>query len=76
LRLTKEINDKVKQFQTTYKRKDKQDLLAMSLLTFAVDLHKARTKTTTNLSTNHLSERQTVTYDLNWLKLFLSFAYQ
>lgn len=56
LRLTKEINDKIKQFQTTYKGKDKQDLLAMTLLTFAVDLHKARTKTTTDLSGNHLSD--------------------
>lgn len=56
LRLTKEINDKVKQFQTTYKGKDKQDLLAMTLLTFSVDLHKARTKTATDLSSNHLSD--------------------
>ena len=56
LRLTKEINDKIKQFQTTYRGKDKQDLLAMTLLTFTVDLHKARTKTTTDLSANHLSD--------------------
>lgn len=48
LRLTKELNDKVRQFQTTYTNKDKQDLLAMTLLSYAVDLHKARTKTTTN----------------------------
>jgi len=56
LRLTKEINDKIRQFQTTYKSKDKQDLIAMTLLTYAVDLHKARTKTSTDLSTNHLTE--------------------
>ncbi len=56
LRLTKEINDKLRQFQTTYKGKDKQDLIAMTLLTYSVDLHKARTKTTTDLSTNHLTE--------------------
>ena len=48
LRLTKEINDKIRQFQTTYTIKDKQDLLAMTLLSYSVDLHKARTKTTTN----------------------------
>ena len=56
LRLTKEINEKLRQFQTTYKSKDKQDLLAMTLLTYSVDLHKARTKTSTDLSTNHLTE--------------------
>ena len=48
LRLTKELNDKIRQFQTTYTNKDKQDLLAMTLLSYSVDLHKARTKTTTN----------------------------
>lgn len=56
LRLTKEINDKIRQFQTTYKSKDKQDLIAMTLLTYAVDLHKVRTKTVTDFSTPSLSE--------------------
>lgn len=51
LRLTKEINVKIRQFQSTYTNKDKQDLLAMTLLNYSVDLHKARTKTT-NLPTN------------------------
>jgi cell division protein ZapA len=51
-RLVKEINEKLKQFQSAYQNKDKQDLLAMSLLTYAVDLHKVRTKTVTNHSTN------------------------
>lgn len=55
LRLVKEINDKIRQFQTTYKNKGKQDFLAMSLLTYAVDLHKARTKTNTDFPTNQLS---------------------
>ncbi|MEM6320684.1 MAG: cell division protein ZapA [Bacteroidota bacterium] len=44
LRLVKELNDKIRQFQKTYTNKDKQDLLAMALLTYSVDLHKARTK--------------------------------
>ena len=48
LRLTKEINVKIRQFQSNYANKDKQDLLAMTLLNYSVDLHKARTKTTTN----------------------------
>ena len=56
LRLTKEINDKIRQFQITYKSKDKQDLIAMTLLTFAVDLHKTRTKATTDPSPINLSK--------------------
>jgi len=39
LRLTKEINVKIRQFQSTYANKDKQDLLAMTLLNYSVDLH-------------------------------------
>lgn len=38
-RIVKEINDKVNKFQLTYTHKDKQDCLAMALLTYAVDLH-------------------------------------
>ena len=48
LRLTKEINVKIRQFQSNYVNKDKQDLLAMTLLNYSVDLHKLRTKNTTN----------------------------
>lgn len=40
-RIVKEINDKVNQFQLTYTNKDKQDCLSMTVLTYAVDLHKA-----------------------------------
>lgn len=39
-RIVKEINDKINQFQLTYANKDKQDCLAMAILTYAVDLHK------------------------------------
>jgi len=56
LRLTKEINDKIRQFQTSYANKDKQDIIAMTLLNYSVDLHKARTKTTTNLPANPLAD--------------------
>lgn len=38
----KEINDKVNEFQSTYKNRDKQDCLSMALLTYAVDLSKLR----------------------------------
>lgn len=41
-KIVKEINDKVNQFQLTYSNKDKQDCLSMAILTYAVDLYKAR----------------------------------
>ena len=37
-----EVNDKIKQFQLTYKNKDKQDWLCMTALTYAVDLQKLK----------------------------------
>ncbi len=37
-----ELNEKIKDFQLTYINKDKQDCLAMALLTYAVDLYKVR----------------------------------
>jgi len=40
--LVKGINDKINTFQDTYPQKDKQDCLAMAILTYAVDLQKAR----------------------------------
>jgi len=38
--IVKEVNEKVMAFSTTYTKKDKQDCMAMVLLTYAVDLHK------------------------------------
>ena len=55
-RLVKEVNDKVKQFQLTYKDRDKQDCLSMSLLTYALDLHKSKSKTASTPSANQLSD--------------------
>lgn len=40
--IVKELNEKINRFQLTYTKKDKQDCLSMALLTYAVDLHKAR----------------------------------
>ena len=40
-RIVEEINEKVQFFQSTYSRKDKQDVLSMALLTYAVDYHKS-----------------------------------
>ncbi|MEO1433941.1 MAG: cell division protein ZapA [Bacteroidota bacterium] len=39
-KLVKQINDQVNQFQLSYNQKDKQDCLAMALLTFAVNAQK------------------------------------
>jgi cell division protein ZapA (FtsZ GTPase activity inhibitor) len=35
--IVQEVNDKIKEFQMTYTNRDKQDCLAMALLTYAVD---------------------------------------
>ncbi len=40
--LVKGINDKINTFQNTYPQKDKQDCLAMGILTYAVELQKAK----------------------------------
>ena len=40
-RIVKEVNEKVNRFQLTYPNREKQDCLAMALLAYAVDLHKA-----------------------------------
>lgn len=41
-KIVKEVNEKINRFQLTYTNKDKQDCLAMAILTYAVDLHKSR----------------------------------
>ncbi|MFK7808049.1 MAG: cell division protein ZapA [Saprospiraceae bacterium] len=43
IKIVKEVNDKITNFQMSYNKKDKQDCLSMALLTYAVDLHKWRT---------------------------------
>ena len=42
-KIVKDVNEKINKFQLTYIKKDKQDSLAMTLLTYAVDFHKAQT---------------------------------
>lgn len=54
-RLVKEANEKIQEYQQIYK-KDKQDLLAMTLLIYAMDLHKAQAKSTSNIPIHHLSD--------------------
>ncbi len=41
-KIVKEVNEKINRFQLNYTNKDKQDCLSMTLLTYAVDLHKSR----------------------------------
>jgi cell division protein ZapA len=41
-KIVKELNEKINRFQLNYTNKDKQDCLSMTLLTYAVDLHKAK----------------------------------
>lgn len=44
----RDINNKVKQFQTQYAGKDKQDFLAMSALMYAVEASSFQNKTVIN----------------------------
>ena len=44
--IVKEVNEKVNKFQLTYANREKQDCLAMALLAYAVDLHKATSQAT------------------------------
>lgn len=39
--IAKDINEKIREFQSTYKNRDLQDLLTMTLLTYALDFHKS-----------------------------------
>ena len=54
--IVKDINDKISKFQLTYAQKDKQDCLAMALLTYAVDLQKQREQSEDSLIMRHLEQ--------------------
>ena len=41
-KIVSEVNEKVNRLQLAYTNKDKQDCLAMAILTYAVDLQKAK----------------------------------
>ena len=45
-KIVKEVNEKVHRFQLTYPNRDKQDCLALALLAYAVDHHKANQSAT------------------------------
>jgi len=40
--IIKELNGKIDEFQVNYPRREQKDCMAMSLLSYAVDLHKIR----------------------------------
>ncbi|MEM9887160.1 MAG: cell division protein ZapA [Bacteroidota bacterium] len=41
-KMVKNINEQLNEFQLNYTNKDKQDCLALTVLTYAVDLHRIR----------------------------------
>ncbi|MEL7020438.1 MAG: cell division protein ZapA [Bacteroidota bacterium] len=47
-KIVKEVNEKVNKFQLTYTTKDRQDCLAMALLSYAVDLQKNKEQSSDN----------------------------
>ena len=47
-RIVSEVNDTITLFQNTYSAKDRQDCVAMALLTYAVDLHKTQSEPSLN----------------------------
>ena len=60
-KIIKEINEKVNRFQLTYSNKDKQDCLAMAVLTYAVDLYKSQQSTITDgIVSSKLSQLDTL----------------
>ncbi len=60
-KIIKEINEKVNRFQLTYSNKDKQDCLAMAVLTYAVDLYKSQQSTVTDsIVSSKLSQLDTL----------------
>ena len=58
-RIVKQVNEKVNKFQLTYPNREKQDCLAMALLAYAVDLHKASSQPKSAPPSAELSEKLT-----------------
>lgn len=59
-RLIKEINDTVNRFQQTYANKDKQDCLAMALLTQSIELYKSQSSAPDDALTAQLSHLESL----------------
>ena len=57
-KIAHEINEKINRFQLSYTNKDKQDCLAMVILTYAIDLQKNK-QLLASTQDNELSEKIT-----------------
>jgi cell division protein ZapA (FtsZ GTPase activity inhibitor) len=55
-KIAKEVNEKINRFQLSYTNKDKQDCMAMVVLTYAIDLQKTKQLLSSTQDTE-LSER-------------------
>lgn|SRR5690606_2629810 len=62
-KMVKEINDKINRFQLAYTAKDKQDCLAMTVLTYAVDLHKTEQSSSSSSVPGSANELAQVDFD-------------
>ncbi len=56
-RVVKEINDKISDFQISYSDRDKQDCLAMTVLTYAAELNKVNQRLNAAGATGSLGEQ-------------------
>lgn len=61
-KMVKEINDKINRFQLAYTAKDKQDCLAMTVLTYAVDLHKTDSTPSSSVAGSS-DEQEQISFD-------------
>lgn len=62
--VVEEINEKIKQFQLNYSNRDKQDCMAMALLTYAVEFRQS----------NHNAEQEYIHQKLTSLDALLDEA--
>jgi cell division protein ZapA (FtsZ GTPase activity inhibitor) len=53
--IVNEVNQKFNEFRLTHKSRDKKDLLAMTLLTYAVEMAKHRNQQTPEVIENRLT---------------------
>lgn len=55
-----DINEKIKQFQMTYKNKDKMDCMAMALLTYAVEFQNTTQSFTDGTISDSLDQMESL----------------
>ncbi len=62
--IAEEVNEKIHSFQRSYANRDKQDCLSMALLTYAVDLHKAKLQSSNHNLNEKMMELDTLLDEL------------